>query len=361
MDCRVKPRQAHTATDRLITRTTALIPQLAYTGNHGVPIREYLHGEAPQNGADRAHLRPTCGQKSLQDRPSLAPPKLSVIRHSMFRVLLIFLCCAVSAAARADSCPGNPDALATERVLAVDARISARVGRKQFPDTLPLSPKEVVLTFDDGPWPTTTPAVLDALRGECVQATFFLLGRNVIANPELARREHDEGHTIAYHTFDHRLLDRMPLSAAEAEIDRGIIAVNSVVYSRADARPIAPFFRFPGFASSPALLDRLNSRGIVIFGADLWASDWNPMTPEQELRLVMARLRAEGGGIVLLHDTRAETAAMLPELLKELKNKGYHVVHVAPAGVQPAGHPSQAHSETIEFLWKSKVIDGKAQ
>jgi peptidoglycan-N-acetylglucosamine deacetylase len=94
-----------------------------------------------------------------------------------------------------------------------------------------------------------------------VQATFFLLGRNAIANPELARREYDEAHTIACHTFDH------------------------------------------------PLLDRINSRGIVIFGTDLWASDWNPMRPEQELRLVMTRLQAEGAGIVLLHDTKSETAA----------------------------------------------------
>jgi peptidoglycan-N-acetylglucosamine deacetylase len=258
----------------------------------------------------------------------------------MFRVLLILVCCTASTAAQADSCPGHPDALGTERVLAIDAAISPRVGRKQFPDTLPLAPKEVVLTFDDGPWPTTTPAVLDALKDECAQATFFLLGRHAIANPELARREHDEGHTIAYHTFDHPLLDRLPLSAAEAEIDRGIIAANSVVYGRADASPVAPFFRFPGFASSPALLERLNSRGIVIFGADLWASDWNPMTPEQELQLVMTRLRAEGGGIVLFHDTRSETAAMLSAFLKELKDQGYRVVHVVPAGGPARAPPS---------------------
>jgi hypothetical protein len=95
----------------------------------------------------------------------------------MFRVLLILVCCAASTAARADLCPGNPDARGTEGVLAIDTALSARVGRKQFPDTLPLAPKEIVLTFDDGPWPSTTPAVLDALKDECVQATFFLLGR----------------------------------------------------------------------------------------------------------------------------------------------------------------------------------------
>ena len=71
-------------------------------------------------------------------------------------------------------CEGRADALGTARVLAVDAATTPRVGRKSFPQTLPLAPHEVVLTFDDGPWPGTTPRVLDALKAECVRATFFI-------------------------------------------------------------------------------------------------------------------------------------------------------------------------------------------
>ncbi len=112
------------------------------------------------------------------------------------------------------SCPGNPDALTTARVITVDASTAPRVGRKQFPTTLPLADREVVLTFDDGPWPGTTPAVLDALQRECVRATFFLLGRNAAAHPELARRELAEGHTVAHHSFRHPLLNRMNPDAA---------------------------------------------------------------------------------------------------------------------------------------------------
>src|ERR1700704_4151451 len=100
-----------------------------------------------------------------------------------------------TAANGAASCPGHPDALGTARVLAVEAATTPRVGRKQFPQTLPLAPKEVVLTFDDGPWPGTTERVLDALRQECVRATFFLIGRNAQAHPALARRGLAEGHT----------------------------------------------------------------------------------------------------------------------------------------------------------------------
>ena len=79
--------------------------------------------------------------------------------------------------------------------------------------------------------------------------------------------------------------------------------------------PRTPFFRFPGFASSAALLDRLERRGIVVFGADLWASDWDPMSPQQQLHLVVGRVEANRGGIVLFHDTKKQTAAMLPSFL----------------------------------------------
>lgn len=233
-------------------------------------------------------------------------------------------------AAAAQPCPGNRQALGTERVIELDANSAPRVGRKQFPSTLPLSPKELVLTFDDGPWPTTTPKVLDALKRECVRATFFLLGRNVEAYPQIARRELAEGHSLGHHTFSHPLLRYMPLAKARAEINRGIAADEFALFGRRRSEPATPFFRFPGFVSSPALLGYLQERGIVVFGADVWASDWLPMTPDQELRLLLSRIETVGRGIVLLHDTKAQTAQMLPAFLRALKQRGYRIVHVVP-------------------------------
>src|SRR3977135_3994907 len=152
-------------------------------------------------------------------------------------------------------------AAAPARILAVSPATTPRVGRKQFAATLPLAAKEVVLTFDDGPWPGPTNRVLDALRHECVRATFFLLGRNAAANPALARRELADGHTVAHHTFSHPLLSRMSVAAAEREIDRGIAANERATYGSSgqaagaapDTQPATPFFRFPGFAAPPAL------------------------------------------------------------------------------------------------------------
>lgn len=239
-------------------------------------------------------------------------------------------------AAVAEPCPGNSQALGTERVIEVNAKSTPRVGRKHFPSTLPLARKELVLTFDDGPWPGTTPKVLDALKRECVRATFFLLGKNAEAHPEFARRALAEGHSIGHHTYAHPLLDHMPLAKAEAEINRGIEADEYAVYGQRRTDPAVPFFRFPGFASNRALLDRMSQRGIMVFGADVWASDWDPMSPEQELRLILARIEQVGRGIVLFHDTKAQTAQMLPAFLHELKRRGYHIVHVVPAGSRGA-------------------------
>jgi peptidoglycan-N-acetylglucosamine deacetylase len=250
----------------------------------------------------------------------------------MIRILAIAAVAAiVPIVAAAEPCPGHPDALGTERVLAVDAGTTPRVGRKSFPDTLPLQHKELVLTFDDGPWPGTTPKVLDALKRECVRATFFLLGRNVATHPEIARREMAEGHSLGHHSFSHPLLGRMPFGRAEAEINRGIAEDEFALYGRRRSDPTTPFFRFPGFVSNRALLDYLKTRHIVVFGADVWASDWNPMSPAQELRLILARIDQIGSGIVLFHDTKSQTAAMMPAFLRELKRRGYRIVHVVPA------------------------------
>jgi peptidoglycan/xylan/chitin deacetylase (PgdA/CDA1 family) len=235
-------------------------------------------------------------------------------------------------AAAAEPCPGNPNALGTERVLEVDARTTPRVGRKHFPATLPLNRKELVLTFDDGPWPETTPKVLETLKQECVRATFFMLGRHAEMFPALARRVLADGHTVGHHTYSHAILSRVPVAVAEAEINRGIEEDDYAVYGQRRVEPVTPFFRFPGFASTSTLLDRLERRRIVVFGADVWASDWNEMSPPTELNLIINRIEATGRGIVLFHDTKAQTAAMLPGFLRELKRRGYRIVHVVPAG-----------------------------
>ncbi len=189
----------------------------------------------------------------------------------------------------------------------------------------------MVLTFDDGPWPATTPKVLAALAHECVHATFFLIGKPASEHPELVRKIAAGGHTIGHHTWTHRSLMQIKPSEADEEIDHGISAVEMALNGVATTTPSTPFFRFPGFQSTPATLDLLQKRGIMVFGTDLWASDWNPMTPKAELKLLTGRLKIAGRGIILLHDPKAHTAAMLPAFLRYLRENHYRVVHLVPA------------------------------
>jgi peptidoglycan/xylan/chitin deacetylase (PgdA/CDA1 family) len=228
------------------------------------------------------------------------------------------------------------------------------VGLKTYRQTLQLADHEVILTFDDGPNPSTTQQVLQALRDECVQATFFLIGNNAAAHPALVREEVADGHTIGTHSWSHPERTLRGMSSDEAaieEITRGISAVHAAAHGAANVP--APFFRFPGFADSPASIAWLDEHHIGVFGCDLWASDWKTMSPEAELKLIMERLEAQRRGIILFHDARAQTAAMLPKFLRELKAKGYRVVHMVPADgpPPPLEHaPSGWHSETEDVI-----------
>src|SRR6202045_3957646 len=195
---------------------------------------------------------------------------------AMAWVAMAWIAMAWIAAAQAADC-SRKDTLGTSRILKVDAATTPQVGLKQFPQTLPLGEREVVLTFDDGPWPPTTPKVLAALAQQCVRATFFLIGKPASEHPELVRKIAAEGHTIGHHTWLHRSLMQIPPSETTEEIDRGISADEMALHGVATTIPTTPFFRFPGFERTPATLDLLQSRGIVVFGADLWANDWNAM------------------------------------------------------------------------------------
>ena len=246
-----------------------------------------------------------------------------------------------ASAAGAQEC--GPDKLGTSRVVEVGTEGGLEVGLKTYPRTIPLADHEVILTFDDGPAAKTTPEILSALADECVRATFFEIGRNAEGLPQIARREVMEGHTVAHHTWSHPqpTLRFMSDAAARADVLRGMIAVEKAAYGQdfsagepkdlKDLKLHTPFFRFPGFADTQDLRDWFAANNVGIFGVDLWASDWIKMTPEAELKLVMSRLDRNGHkGMLLLHDNHQWTADMVPMLLRELKAKGYRIVHMVP-------------------------------
>src|SRR6516162_1488280 len=228
------------------------------------------------------------------------------------------------------NCPGHPGALGTSRVLALDPAQYPRVGHMQYPDTVPLNDKEVVLTFDDGPSPHYSNEILDILASQCVKATYFMVGEMARAYPAVVRRVYEEGHTIGTHSEDHPLrFGQLPVKKIRHEIDWGISDVGAAL---GGARFLAPFFRIPGLARSDVLESELAARGLIVFSSDTDADDWHRhIKPDQIIALAMRRLEALGKGILLLHDIHPATAAALPGLLQQLKDNGFHIVQVVPA------------------------------
>jgi peptidoglycan/xylan/chitin deacetylase (PgdA/CDA1 family) len=228
------------------------------------------------------------------------------------------------------NCPGHPDALGTSRVLAIDPAEYPRIGRMQYPGSLPLADKEVVLTFDDGPLPPYSNQILDILASQCVKATYFLVGEMARAFPAAVRRIYEEGHTIGTHSDDHPTrFGQLPIDKMRQEIDWGISDVSAAL---GDPKYLAPFFRIPGLARSDTVESELAARGLSVFSSDTVADDWHHrIGGKQIIAAAMRRLEAYGKGILLLHDIHPKTVAALPGLLKELKDKGFHIVQLVPA------------------------------
>ncbi|MGC2081027.1 MAG: polysaccharide deacetylase family protein [Xanthobacteraceae bacterium] len=225
----------------------------------------------------------------------------------------------------------RPDGLGLSRIVQIDTTGGPRFGLIQHPSGYDfLRDKEVVLTFDDGPWPGSTEAVLKALADQCVKATFFEIGEYARWHPEITRQVIDAAMTVGTYTWSHKDLARNPYAndpeKAEHEIEMG----NSAVHSVAPGGKVAPFFRFPGLQPSSQLASYLAGRNIAIFSTDIDSRDFTMHKPEQVVDSVMSQLEKRGKGIVLLQDFHRNTAEALPELLRQLKLAGYKVVHMVP-------------------------------
>ncbi|WP_448031386.1 polysaccharide deacetylase family protein [Bradyrhizobium liaoningense] len=244
----------------------------------------------------------------------------------------------------AADCPGHPGALGTSRTLVVDPREHPLIGTMQYRETLPLKDHEVVLTFDDGPLPKYSNQVLQILADECIKATFFIIGSQAKANPEGVRKLVAAGHTVGTHSMDHPLtFDRMPIEKAEAEINGGIAWTSAAM---TDPTQLAPFFRIPGLMRAEGVEKHLISRGIQVWSADFPADDWRHVSSDRVYQLAIQRLEAKGKGILLLHDIQARTVAALPKIIRDLKARGYRIVHVVPATAERPATPTT----TVEWL-----------
>ena len=218
----------------------------------------------------------------------------------------------------------NPDALGVSRTVVVDTTGGPGFGALQYKQMDFLTDKEVVLTFDDGPWPTT-PSVLKSLAEECTKATFFPIGKHSTYHPEILRQVAAAGHTVGSHTWSHAHLDSKKLNEAQVkeEVEKGFSAIKLAL----GANP-APFFRFPALQHTQASLEYLATRNIAMFSCDIDSFDFKSKDAAQIITTVMTKLDKQGKGIILMHDLQKHTAEALPTLLRRLKAGGYKVVQM---------------------------------
>ena len=253
------------------------------------------------------------------------------------------LCAALASgqtSAQAADCPGHPDAIGTSRTLVLDPADNRKIGTMSYSETLPLADHEVVLTFDDGPLAPYTNRVLDILDAECVKATYFIVGVMAKSSPELVRRIAERGHTIGTHSMSHPIrFRRLSADAGIAQFDNGIDATAAAL---GDQGKLAPFFRFPGFGNTAPVETYAASKGVMIWGADMPADDWRKISAKEVAKRAIQRIEAKGKGVLLLHDIHERTVEALPVILKELKERGYRIVHVVPADAEHPATPTVA-------------------
>jgi len=241
----------------------------------------------------------------------------------------------------------NPDALGVSRVVEIDTKGGPGFGFEHFKQLDFLTDKEVVLTFDDGPWPGNTPSVLKTLADECTKAVFFPIGKHATYHPEILKQVAAAGHTVGAHTWSHANLNSKKMTEQEAkdELEKGFSAVKLAL-----GAPPAPFFRFPQLQHNPAAMAYLGSRNVAIFSCDVDSFDFKAKNATQIIISVMTKLEKSGKGIILMHDFQKHTAEALPELLRRLKAGGYKVVQMK------AKAPLQTLAEYDEGLVKDMKL-----
>ncbi|MDR3374112.1 MAG: polysaccharide deacetylase family protein [Ancalomicrobiaceae bacterium] len=249
-------------------------------------------------------------------------------------------------------CPGNPDAIGLSRIIEVDTTGGFYAGQTYRTRMPLLQPKEVILTFDDGPRPVTTDRVLAALKNECVKATFFMIGQMAKAYPAEARKVAAAGMSIGYHTMTHTYqLKSWPLEKSQAEIVGGWKAVDDAIWGKSsDTKPTSHFFRYPGLFNSHVVNTWFNQIDMGVFAIDAAGNDWiKGYITDSEAPNVMNRalmeLEHQNGGILLLHDIKGSSSNAVAPLLRELKKRGFKIVHIVQkqplpplaSGPAPAG------------------------
>ena len=199
------------------------------------------------------------------------------------------------------------------------------------------APREIALTFDDGPDPEWTPQILDILKARHVPATFFVIGENAEMSPGLVQREIEEGHDVGNHTFTHPNLGEMPPGLVSLELN-ATQRLFEALTGRSMRLFRAPYFgdAEPTTADELAPIEVAQRLGYIAVGLHIDPDDWQRLPAEQVVASVLAQVAHQSpdrqSRVVLLHDgggDRSQTVAALPRIIDGLRAQGYRFVTVS--------------------------------
>ena len=242
---------------------TLAVAITSFTLGRTLPVREPIAKVTSAKVAEPPLITGTLSSRAVQvQAPSSSPPSVAfppsqVLQHPR---------CHATTRPHAPAC-GNPDALGVSRVVEIDTAGGPGFGFEQFKAYDFLRDREVVLTFDDGPWPGNTLAVLKALADQCTKALFFPIGKHAMWHPEILKQVAAAGHTVGSHTWSHGDLSKLTFEQAKEEFEKGVSAVRAALGTSE-----ASFFRFPGLRNPPEMLAYLGTRNVGIFSTDMDSS-----------------------------------------------------------------------------------------
>ncbi len=298
------------------------------------------------------------------------------------RLLALFLCTAATLNAQVS---GSPLKIEVRRALpAEDEPKPALPDTATLPRVLPANRKSVysrcetalkliAITFDDGPDPVLTPRLLDLLKQRGIHATFFLVGKNVAAFPEVVSRIVAEGHEVANHSWSHPLFTQLGPESVESQLRRTHDAI-------VKACGTAPLLYRPPYGAV-RISQRTRIEKTFGYPAILWdvdPQDWkHPRSAQKVYDSIHSQTRP--GSIILCHDIHETTIAAMPSTLDDLTARGYRFATVtqliafttppeimgppapSPASTTPANLTVPPSSGVRDDSVKSKTVDVKQE
>ena len=204
-------------------------------------------------------------------------------------------------------------------------------GRKNMENIYNSTEKRVFLTYDDGPSANVTPVILDTLKNEDIKVTFFVLGSRVELNPEMVKREYDEGHFVASHGYSH--VYSQIYASPQSVIDEYNITLNSIRNAIGQPEYNPHLFRYPGGFWGGKYANVKKEAQVLLEQNGILHIDWNSLTsdaagkttPEQFMEEIDRTVGDKNSIVLLMHDAgnKMSTAETLPQIISYFRDRGY--------------------------------------